>query len=172
MDSNGQIDLSTAHLFEFSKNFIDNYIPYTIELGRSFVQPKYQPSINNRKGLFSLDNLWDGLGAIVMLNPDVKYLFGKVTMYPHYNREARDLLLFFMHYYFPDRDNLVKPLEHLTLTYETDISALNNTFEGLDYKEGYKLEQPNQVLWRKIFPTDQYIHEPLTNHENFWYCFE
>ncbi|WP_194975658.1 GNAT family N-acetyltransferase [Aquiflexum lacus] len=139
IDSVGNINLSTAHLFEFSKNFVDNYIPYTIELGRSFVQPKYQPSINNRKGLFSLDNLWDGLGAIVMLNPDVKYLFGKVTMYPHYNREARDLLLFFMHYYFPDKDGLVKPLEHLTLTYETDVTYLLEIFDGLDYKEGYKL---------------------------------
>lgn len=139
IDSVGNINLSTAHLFEFSKNFLDNYIPYTIELGRSFVQPKYQPSINNRKGLFSLDNLWDGLGAIVMLNPDVKYLFGKVTMYPHYNREARDLLLFFMHYYFPDKDGLVKPLEHLTLTYETDVTYLLEIFDGLDYKEGYKL---------------------------------
>jgi hypothetical protein len=139
IDSKGRVDLSTAHLFEFSQNFIDNYIPFTIELGRSFVQPKYQPSINNRKGLFSLDNLWDGLGAIVMLNPDVKYLFGKVTMYPHYNREARDLLLFFMHYYFPDKDNLVRPLKHLTLNYETDVSALNKTFGELDYKEGYKL---------------------------------
>lgn len=139
IDSVGNINLSTAHLFEFSKNFLDNYIPYTIELGRSFVQPKYQPSINNRKGLFSLDNLWDGLGAIVMLNPDVKYLFGKVTMYPHYNREARDLLLFFMHYYFPDKNGLVKPLEHLTLTYETDVTYLLEIFDGLDYKEGYKL---------------------------------
>ncbi|WP_373494634.1 GNAT family N-acetyltransferase [Aquiflexum sp.] len=139
LDSQGNINLSTAHLFDFSKKFIDNYIPYTIELGRSFVQPKYQPSINNRKGLFSLDNLWDGLGAIVMLNPDVKYLFGKVTMYPHYNREARDLLLFFMNYYFPDEDVLVKPMEHLTLTYETDVSSLDKIFDGLDYKEGYKV---------------------------------
>jgi hypothetical protein len=139
IDADGKVDLSTAHLFEFSKDFIDNYIPFTIELGRSFVQPKYQPSINNRKGLFSLDNLWDGLGAIVMLNPDVKYLFGKVTMYPHYNREARDLLLFFMHYYFPDKENLVKPLANLTLTYETDTAPLFKIFEGLDYKEGYKL---------------------------------
>lgn len=138
-DIDGNINLSTAHLFEFSKDFIENFIPYTIELGRSFVQPKYQPSINNRKGLFSLDNLWDGLGAIVMLNPDVEYLFGKVTMYPHYNREARDLLLYFMNYYFPDKDSLVKPFENITLTYEADVSSLIEIFDGLDYKEGYKL---------------------------------
>jgi hypothetical protein len=135
----GEINLSTAHLFRFSDKFIKNFIPYTIELGRSFVQPKYQPNIDNRKGLFSLDNLWDGLGAIVMLNPDVKYLFGKVTMYPHYNREARDLLLYFINHYFPDPEELVRPLEKLALVYETDISKFKVLFEGLNYKEGYKL---------------------------------
>jgi hypothetical protein len=139
LDEHGKINLSTAHLFHFSEKFIQDYIPFTIELGRSFVQPKYQPSIDNRKGIFSLDNLWDGLGAVVMLNSDIKYLFGKVTMYPHYNREARDILLYFMHYYFPDHDKLVRPYEHLKLTYETDRKSFLGMFDGLDYKEGYKL---------------------------------
>lgn len=135
----GEINLSTAHLFRFSDKFINEFIPFTIELGRSFVQPNYQPNVDNRKGLFSLDNLWDGLGAIVMLNPDVKYLFGKVTMYPHYNREARDLLLYFMNHYFPDPEELVRPLEKLALTYKTDVSELKTLFQDLDYKEGYKV---------------------------------
>lgn len=134
----GSINLSTTHLFDFSEKFIKEYIPYTLELGRSFVQPKYQPSLDNRKGLFSLDNLWDGLGAVVLLNPDVKYLFGKVTMYPHFNREGRDLLLYFMNHYFPDNEGLVKPKENLRLTYETDIASQPNPFENMDYKEGYK----------------------------------
>lgn len=134
----GSINLSTTHLFDFSEKFIKEYIPYTLELGRSFVQPKYQPSLDNRKGLFSLDNLWDGLGAVVLLNPDVKYLFGKVTMYPHFNREGRDLLLYFMNHYFPDHEGLVKPKENLRLTYETDIASHPNPFENMDYKEGYK----------------------------------
>lgn len=134
----GSINLSTTHLFDFSEKFIKEYIPYTLELGRSFVQPKYQPSLDNRKGLFSLDNLWDGLGAVVLLNPDVKYLFGKVTMYPHFNREGRDLLLYFMNHYFPDNEGLVKPKENLRLTYETDIASQPNPFKNMDYKEGYK----------------------------------
>lgn len=135
----GDINLSTTHLFDFSEEFIKNYLPYTIELGRSFVQPKYQPSIDNRKGIFSLDNLWDGLGAVVLLNPDVKFLFGKVTMYPHYNREARDLLLRFMNHYFPDKNSLVVPKPELKLDYETTVGTGPNPFEGLSYKEGYKL---------------------------------
>lgn len=138
-DKDGNINLSTAHLFTFSDKFLQEYIPYTIELGRSFVQPQYQPSLDNRKGIFSLDNLWDGLGAVVKLNPDIKYLFGKVTMYPHYNREARDFLLYFMQYYFPDNEKLVAPHPELLLTYETDISEFSEQLNGLDYKEGYKV---------------------------------
>jgi hypothetical protein len=139
LDKDGNINLSTAHLFAFSDKFIQEYIPYTIELGRSFVQPQYQPSLDNRKGIFSLDNLWDGLGAVVKLNPDIKYLFGKVTMYPHYHREARDFLLYFMQFYFPDHEKLVSPHPELLLTYETDISAFSEQLKGLDYKEGYKV---------------------------------
>jgi hypothetical protein len=138
-DKEGNINLSTAHLFTFSDKFIQEYIPYTIELGRSFVQPQYQPSLDNRKGIFSLDNLWDGLGAVVKLNPEIKYLFGKVTMYPHYNREARDFLLYFMQYYFPDKEKLVAPHPELLLTYETDISEFSKQLNGLGYKEGYKV---------------------------------
>ncbi len=135
----GSLNLSTTHLFDFTPRFIQDYIPYTIELGRSFVQPKYQPALDNRKGIFSLDNLWDGLGAVVLMNPDVKYLFGKVTMYPHFSREARDLLLMFMNYYFPDKDGLVKPKDELKLGYETDLPKAGNPFADLEYKDGYKL---------------------------------
>ena len=130
-------NLSTAHYFEFSERFMNDYLPYTFELGRSFVQPKYQPAIDNRRGIFSLDNLWDGLGAVVMLNPDIKYLFGKVTMYPHYNKDARDMLLYFMQYYFPDKDALVKPLQHLEI--KNDDSRFIGMFDGMEYKDGYKL---------------------------------
>jgi len=108
-------------------------------LGRSWVQPRFQPSIDNRKGLFSLDNLWDGLGALVVINPDVKYLFGKVTMYPHYNAVARDLLIYFMEYYFPDKEGLVTPFERLKVGYKTDITEFIGIFDGLDYKAGYKV---------------------------------
>ncbi|HSJ69004.1 MAG TPA: GNAT family N-acetyltransferase [Anditalea sp.] len=137
VNDHGQLNLSTAHLFHFSDKFRDEYLPTTIELGRSFVQPKYQPSQDNRKGLFSLDNLWDGLGAVVMMNPDIEYLFGKVTMYPHYNKEGRDLLLYFMNTYFPDTEKLVTPIH--PLTYHHDPSSFGDIFNGLSYKEGYKI---------------------------------
>lgn len=132
----GHIISATAHLFDLSQDFYKNYLPKTLELGRSFVQPKYQRGAS-KKGLFSMDNLWDGLGAYVLLNPDVKYLFGKVTMYPHFNREARNLILAFLADYFPDKESLVSPIEPLIKNGE--LGAYRETFSGLDYKEGYAL---------------------------------
>lgn len=133
----GGFDMSTAHYFNLSQQFIDEFLPYSLELGRSFVQPRYQPSKNNRKGLFSLDNLWDGLGAFVLLNPQIKYLFGKVTMYPHFKPEARDLIMYFLNHYFEDKDKLITAKNELK--YKTDISAIKGMFDGLEYKQGYKL---------------------------------
>ncbi len=140
-----KLELATTELFHFTPRFIQDYLPYTIELGRSFVQPDYQPSVNNRKGLFSLDNLWDGLGALVIDYPDVKYFFGKITMYNHFDAEARDLILYFMKSYFPDKEKLVYPIEELD--YKTDISAHLGIFDGLPYKEGHKVL--NQFVRKK-----------------------
>jgi hypothetical protein len=147
----GSVNLSTAHYFHFSEQFVREYLPYTIELGRSWVQPAFQPGVGNRRGVFSLDNLWDGLGALLQLNPSMKYFFGKVTMYPHYNAEARDLLMAFMHHYFPDNERLVWPIR--PLQYQHDMVAFKQIFEGLDYKEGHKvLNQRVRQLGENIPP--------------------
>jgi len=127
--------LATSELFSFSKLFVEIYLPKTIELGRSFVQPQYQPNNENRKGLFSLDNLWDGLGAITVDHPDINYFFGKVTMYRHFNPVARDMILFFMHHYFPDNDKLVTPIHPLPLL--NNMSNFQKEIAGLPYKEGH-----------------------------------
>lgn len=137
VDEDGTVHSPTAELFKFSWKFIREYLPYSIELGRSFVQPNYQPQNNLRKGMYSLDNLWDGLGAIVIDNPDVKYLFGKVTMYPHYNLLARDMILYFLSTYFPDPEKLMEPIESLPIL--TDHSVLKSLFTGKTYEENYKL---------------------------------
>lgn len=148
---NGVVQLATTELFTFSEKFVKGYLPYIIELGRSFVQPKYQPSTENRKGLFSLDNLWDGLGAIVVDNPDIKYLFGKVTMYTHFNLMARDMILFFMDHYFPDKENLVRPMQPLSI--KNDMSGFAKQLTGLSYKEGHKiLNQSVRSLGENIPP--------------------
>ena len=102
----GVPQIATSHMFNFSKRFITEYLPETIELGRSFVALEYQTTKAGSKALYALDNLWDGLGALTVIYPQIKYLFGKVTMYPHYNTECRDMILGFMHKHFPDPDHI------------------------------------------------------------------
>jgi hypothetical protein len=136
-DSTGEIHLSTTHYFDFSDRFIKEYLPYTIELGRSWVQPNFQPTVNPRKGLFALDNIWDGLGALVIFNPEIRFFFGKVTMYPNYNTASRDFLLHFMHHYFPDIENLMKPFHPLVQNYNKKY--VEEQLKGLDFKDGFKV---------------------------------
>ena len=135
MKPDGSIHVSTATYFDFSPQFISDFAPYTIELGRSWVQPDYQPSVNPRKGIFALDNIWDGLGALTVLY-DVRYFFGKVTMYPNYNPIARDILLYFMYTFFPDKDGLMKPKAPLGI--HSDTKEFEELFKGLDFQEGFK----------------------------------
>ncbi len=131
-----EIALSTTHYFDFTEQFEKEYLPSTIELGRSWVQPDFQPSVNPRKGLFALDNIWDGLGALIIKNPDIQYFFGKVTMYPSYEREARDFLLNFLNHYFPDNENLIKPKNPLILSKNKPFDEL--IAQNLEYKEAFR----------------------------------
>ena len=133
----GTIGTPTAELFHFTDEFVENYLPYTIELGRSFVQPAFQPSHDMRKGIYSLDNLWDGLATIAVEVPETHYFFGKVTMYPHMDSRAKDLILYFYQKHFPDRDGLVWPVEPLEI--KTDFNELHTLFSGRNYKEDYQI---------------------------------
>ena len=132
----GEIVLATSRLFHLSEKFIKEYLPYTIELGRSFVQPAYQSSKAGAKSLFALDNLWDGLGTLIIHYPDMKYFFGKVTMYTHYNQEARDLILGFMKKYFRDKDNLVYPHKPVKISFSDE--QLDEIFSG-NFEDDYKV---------------------------------
>lgn len=134
-------NLSTGEIFDFTQRFIDEYIPCTIELGRSFIQPNYQSTNDLRRNIFSLDNLWDGLGAIVYDNPEMKYFFGKVTMYTSYNVHARDLLLYFLRKYFPDKDKLVYPKNPVLI--KTNIKTLEKIFDGKTFDDDYRILMKN-----------------------------
>ena len=136
-DEKGQPILATSHMFIFSEKFIKEYAPYTIELGRSFVTPEYQSSKKGAKSLFALDNLWDGLGALTVINPNMKYYFGKMTMYPSYIRFGRDLILYFLKKYFDDNEKLILPIKPLKL--ETPEEELAQVFCGRDFKEDYRI---------------------------------
>ena len=136
LGEDGQPLLATSHMFHFSDRFIKEYLPYTIELGRSFVSPEYQSSKAGAKGLFALDNLWDGLGALCIINPAMKYFFGKMTMYPEFNRQARDLIQHFLFKHFEDKEKLVTPVDPLRI--ETDRSYMDSILKEDDFKNDYK----------------------------------
>lgn len=146
--------LATSHMFHFSDDFIRDYFPETIELGRSFVQPLYQSSKMGAKSLFALDNLWDGLGSLVVDHPDIKYFFGKVTMYTHFNSRARDFIMGFWHKYFGDKTGMVyayKPLK-VGLSEEEE----KEVFNGGSFQEDYK------ILVRRVRENNENI-PPLVN---------
>ncbi len=137
-EEKGEFRLSTSHYFNFTERMKEDYLLHSIELGRSWVQPDYQPSVNPRKGVFSLMNIWDGLGSLCIKYPEVKYFFGKVTMYTNYNKEARDLLLAFMAHYFPNRPDLCEPKRSFFSGF--DQSLFDQLFDkNLPYSEGFKL---------------------------------
>ena len=136
-DDKGQPILATSHMFHFSEKFLKDYAPYTIELGRSFVSLPYQSSRMGAKSLFALDNLWDGLGALTVIKPNVKYFFGKMTMYPSYIRKGRDMILYFLKTYFDDKYKLIIPMKPLEL--ETEPAELEHLFSGKNFKEDYKV---------------------------------
>lgn len=136
-DADGKPLLATAHMFNFSEKFLKDYLPTTIELGRSFVTLEYQSTRAGSKGLFALDNLWDGLGALTVVMPQVKYFFGKMTMYPSYNRFGRDMILYFLKKHFNDKDKLITPMQPLLI--ETDKKVLEKLFCYDTFKEDYKV---------------------------------
>ena len=135
---NGQPDnIATCELFHFSQEFIDEYMPKMIELGRSFVSLDYQSSKHGYKGLFALDNLWDGLGALSVIDPDFRYFFGKVTMYNTYNTEARNMILYFLDKYFKDKAGWITPIHPLITN--MDRQQLGEMFNKHTYAEDYKI---------------------------------
>ncbi len=137
IDEKGQPMLATSHMFHFSDKFINEYLRHTIELGRSFIVPEYQSRQAGAKALFALDNLWDGLGALAIENPGMKYFFGKMTMYPEYNRVARDLIQHFLFKHFEDKEKLVTPIDPIVI--ETDREYMSSLLTENDFKSDYIL---------------------------------
>jgi len=159
------IDLSCDHniqspsgkLFDFSSKFVQEYLPRTIELGRSFVQPRYQPRVDNKSGIFSLFNLFSGLEYLISSNPDIQYFFGKFTMYPNYNVDARNLLLSYLKSKFPDPDKLVRPKKNVRLKYvQRNLIFMQSIFTQQSFKD------QKRVLEKYLSQYGEYI-QPLVD---------
>lgn len=136
LDENGVPRLATAHMFKFSEEFIRDYLPHTVELGRSFVSLGYQSSKAGAKAIFAMDNLWDGIAAVIMQHPQILFFFGKMTMYPSYNQAARDLILHFLWKHFPDPDELVRPLDPVLPQSSADL--MDVILKDRNFKEDYR----------------------------------
>ncbi len=137
LNDNGQPNLAMSHMFHFSEKFMREYAPYTVELGRSFVSLEYQNVRKNTKSIFALDNLWDGLGALTVINPKCKYFFGKMTMYPSFARRGRDMILYFLRKHFGDDEQLITPMNPLKL--EVSDEELATIFNEKDFKKDYRI---------------------------------
>lgn len=157
-DNPNQPHLSMEHYFEFSDRFRKEYLPYAIELGRSYVHPNYQSTRANAKSLYVMDNIWDGLGAIIVSNPNHKYFFGKVTMYGHYNVEARNMLMYFLHKHFPSEEGLLEPRHPLDLG--INVESMERLFVGEDYAEDHK------ILVRELKERGEFIPPMISSYMN------
>lgn len=135
--ADGQPNLAMSHMYRFSEEFMSDYAPYTVELGRSFVSLEYQNVRKNSKSIFALDNLWDGLGALTVINPHCRYFLGKMTMYPSFVRRGRDMILYFLRKHFGDNEHLAVPIDAVQL--ETPEEELKNLFYESDFKLDYRL---------------------------------
>ena len=133
----GEPNMPINHIFRLSENFIKNELHYTLEMGRAFVQPKYQSAQGGRKSLFALDNLWDGIGAVVANIPDVKYMIGKVSIYSTTEIRSRKAMIYFLQYHFGDKNNLLIPRDPQIIP-EEDKQWLNEIVTGENYKEDFK----------------------------------
>lgn len=140
LDEKGQPKFVMSHLFTFSEKFITDFMPYTIELGRAFVQPDYQTSKMGTKSLFALDNLWDGLGALIHSVKNARYFIGKVTIYNNYPVVGRELIYEYMFRYFPDADGLIRPKQPVEVSKASQKLA-KDLFTGKDSGSDYKALQ-------------------------------
>ena len=123
--------LYTTTLFNYNEKFM-HYLPESIELGRSFVQPKYW-------GSRALDYLWYGIGAYLRNNPQIKYMYGPVSLSERYSKVAKDMILYFYDKNFKDEHNLVEA--KIPYNFKTDEMLIKNLHEELNskqYKENFK----------------------------------
>jgi hypothetical protein len=159
----GQPYITSAHLFHYSERFIRDYLPYTIEFGRAFVQPAYQTREAGVKALFALDNIWDGIGVLVHKYPQLKWMLGKVTIYPNYNPIARELIYTYLDRYHRGEQGLIAPYKPLPVQPLT-----NSPFEGTDPQENYHILQHAVREHGTVIPPMFSAYLNLTNNLLFF----
>jgi len=119
----------TQTLFDLKSDFTA-LLPYSMELGRSFVQPNYW-------GQHSLEYLWYGIGAYLRERPDIKYLFGPVSISNAYPQLAKELIIGFYQQQFGSE------LPHTRARMPFTISEPSRQFAidkfNADYSSSFKI---------------------------------
>lgn len=124
VEEKGLSGLYSSTLFQYSTD-MHGYLQHGLELGRSFVQPKYW-------GKRSLDYLWYGLGAFLQKHPQFRYLFGPVSLSNSYPKPAKELIVQFYLAHFGNDLSLAKARVPYTLA-----TRNKSAFEGKDYKQEF-----------------------------------
>ena len=159
---NGQPFITSAHLFRYSGRFIREYLPHTIEFGRAFVQPMYQTREMGVKALFALDNIWDGIGALVHNYSDLRWMIGKVTIYPDYNPTARELIYAYLDRYHRGEEGLFAPYR------PEPMKPISTPFEGEDPQANYHVLQHAVREQGTVIPPMFSAYLNLTNQLYFF----
>lgn len=136
--------LYSSSLFDFHEGF-EPQLASGIELGRSFVQPKYW---NSR----ALDYLWQGLGAFVKGRPDIRYLFGAVSMSDSFNEQAKALMIYFYSHYFASDEVLVRHKNPYYLSSEMKAYC-QSIFAGDDYRSDQRVLKEELGYMGYMIPT-------------------
>ncbi|CPR16348.1 lysophospholipid acyltransferase family protein [Brenneria goodwinii] len=119
----GKNGLYSHSLFHYGEE-MNPILASGIELGRSFIQPKYW-------GKRGLDYLWLGIGAYLARYPQYRYLFGPVSLSGTLPPTARDLLIAFYRLHFAPS----QPLAHSRRPYPASLPDVLQQFEGTDYQQ-------------------------------------
>ncbi len=144
-DRFGQPIMPSAHLFKFTRRYLKGAFLKTIELSRSFIRPEYQSSEQGMKSLYSLDNLFDGLGGLIVLYKGrMEYFFGKMTIYPSFPEEGLQMLLYFLRKHFGTWENdLMHRLDRMVIPKQPVKIKLTRKFDNIltekDFREDYKI---------------------------------
>ena len=119
----------TNTLFELQGSMI-GYLEKSIELGRSFIQPRYW-------GKRSLDYLWYGIGAYLHKHPEIEYMVGPVTLSASYPETARNEIINFYQQLFGQSNELVKPRLPYHCPASTEYQDYPMVREEGEYKKAY-----------------------------------
>ncbi len=115
-------------LFKYEEEF-SPYLRNSIELGRSFVQPKYWRTR-------ALDYLWFGIGAYLKNNPNIEYMFGPVSLSASFPTIAKDMIIFYYSHYYGNKEILIEA--KTPYQYSNNINDIKELFDLNDKKKDFK----------------------------------